>query len=378
MSSPIRNYAVSSDAPPILQYSHSQWALYESCHRTRYYVDLAKEKEGRGATDDARSARRLKTLTAIPLEAGGALHERAVNIAQAIRANEPLPTLVQLRQRNSARLNNAWVSSRDRAAEWRRYPYQFLMLREHYYGPLPTPEHLARTRAQLERGVVTLRHLPLWGEVGACDPDDILIIDKRQSYVLPDPEGNEPVLVWAAPDLVFRVDSAGRWQVVDYKLGAVARGAALARAIEQVTSYCVLLRHGAHVLDATESCTGRIIYLGDGTELPFDIRPSDIDEAEQRIRDRARVLHNARTDAASAATGTCVQMAFNGVPESLSCAAVEQARRRSPGYAITAHAAHCTGCVFRELCERDRAGETLPPGFDDTSATTASPVPAAA
>lgn len=203
-------YASKVDAVPLaLEWSHSRQRRYDECHRAHYYVDVARDGWKHDAPEIARIARRLKSLTALPLVIGGALHDRASEIAGAVRANEPIPSLVHLRQRTSSALNNVWAASRDRRAQWLAQLTRVPMLIEWYYGRVPGTEKLAALREYVEHRQVTLRHLALWGELGCAEAPDIMRVDKWESYTLPDTVGTDHVKVWAAPDLVMRLDGDG-------------------------------------------------------------------------------------------------------------------------------------------------------------------------
>jgi hypothetical protein len=161
--------------------------------------------------------------------------------------------------------------------------------------------------------------------------------------------------VFAAPDIVMRNEPRAPWEVVDFKTGGVATGDALTRDIMQVTSYAVYLRHGAKVLDEGEHCRGRLVYLGDGTEISFDIYACDIDAAEDRIRDGARAMYAARQagDAAAAGAAGDARADDSSAPDAVIAEIAERARRESPGYAMTTDLAKCSDCVFAEVCRPD-------------------------
>jgi len=337
---------------PMLEWSHSRQQRFDTCHRAHYYTECARDGSLPDATPLARNARRLKTLTALPLTIGGALHDRATELVKCVRADEPLPGLHELRRRTSAHLNAVWTSSRDRRKHWMTHPTRVPMLRERYYGPLPTEEQLASLAARVDARLVTLRGLPLWAELAACPPEDVMLVDKFASYILAD-AGGDDVKVWAAPDIVMRTEPRAPWEVIDVKSGNVATGDALARDIAQVTSYAVYLRHGAQVLSEGEHCRGRLVYLGDGTEMSFDILSCDINMAEYRIRDGALAMYEARCagEAAAAEAVSAVLADDSATPGAVIAEVAERARRESSGYAMTTDRAKCGRCVFAEVCD---------------------------
>lgn len=366
---------------PLLEWSYSRWQRFDACRRAAYYAtDLAREGWRAGASEDARLARRLKTLTALPLVRGQALHERAAEIACAIRAGAPLPSLVQMRERTRHTLRHAWLTSRDRRAEWERYPTRVPMLREWYYGTLPSPDQLATMRDQVEHGLITLGSLAYWGEVGAASPDNVILVDKFASYTLPalPPSedgtfpGSPPIKVYAAPDLLVIADD-GIPEVTDFKIGCVPKDAGSASAsslsgraagtfathLRQVISYAVFLRHGARLLGPGQGCRGRLIYLGDGTEVPFEISARETDAAERRIALEALLMSEAEAAAEHAATDAVIEAREAGVRDAELSGIVERARRESPGYEVTSNPATCRDCPFREVCTRHQ--ETAAP-----------------
>lgn len=351
---PASEVASSGGPATQLSWSCSQQRTLDDCPRARYW---SSEQAPHGWRDDAsplaRAAYRLKTLTTLAMEAGRALHERAAERARALREGEQLPTLAAMRQRTSTHMRHVWISSRDRMDAWLRAPKHTPMLLESYYHRGPTREQAYAVRERLERGLTALHGLGLWAEVAACQPADILVVDSLTSYVLPDPAGRAPVLVWAAPDLVMRIESDGPWEVLDYKAGRVRDGAPLRAATEQVRTYAAFLRHGARVLGPGEGCRGRLVLLGDGTEHEFAIPPEEIDAAEQRIRAGALQMAELRARADAAATTALEAAACAGAHGPARDALVEMARRAA--YPVTHNRTLCQRCPFLELCASELA-----------------------
>lgn len=374
---PIPLSASTSTSTPLLEWSYSRWQRFSACRRAAYYAtDLARDGWRAGASEDAKLARRLKTLTALPLVRGQALHERAAEIACAIRARAPLPTLVQMRDRTRHTLRHAWLASRDRRAEWERYPSRVPMLREWYYGTLPSADQLATMRDKVEHGIVTLRGLAYWSDVASASSDNVVIPDKFTSYTLPalPPSedgsfpGSNPVRVYAAPDLLVIADD-GVPEVSDYKVGSLPGDSGSAQRVleshlRQVISYAVFLRHGARLLGPGQGCRGRLVYLGDGTEVPFAIPARDIDAAERRIALEAQLMAQAEAAAEHAAMDALIEARSAGVRETELPNIVTRARRESPGYGMTSNPATCRACPFREVCERHQGKSAEPAPLD--------------
>lgn len=339
-----------------LTWSNSQQRQVDECPRARYWgVELARQGWREGASAVARLARRLKTLRSLEGEIGRVLHERAAGCARALQAGDALPSLGRMRQQSSADMNFVVHASRHRRAQWMQAPDKVPMLVDHYYGNGPTRERFANARERLERGIVTLRTLGLWGEVAASDPQDIACVDARQSYKLPDPDGGPPVTVWAAPDLIYRAHVAEPWVVTDHKTGRVDDGRSYRTAAAQVASYAPYLRHGLRVLGSDDACRGRLVLLSDGSEEDWELSPQEIDAAEARIREGARRM------AALAAAADVAEATVRADLEGRRVSAEERVdmleRARRSAYPMTANRTKCRYCNFRELCAPEQAAE---------------------
>ena len=336
--------------PVALQWSHSQQTLVTTCATARFWASEVAPMGWRpGAPALAAEARRCKHLTTLPMELGKSLHVQAALRAQSYRAGaEPLP-LAQVRQQIAAQLNHVWTSRR-RRADFVRDPKRVPFLLQTYYGRAIGPEQIARVKEQLERGVVTLHALGVWGEVAAAHPDDVLVVDSLTAYELPDPSGGPAVRVWAAPDLVFRSDAGDPWSVVDFKSGRIGDRRALDRAKRQVESYAVFLRHYARVLGPDDDCRGRVVALGDGGEHEFWVRASDIDEAEARIRAEAAAMAALWATADRAATEALERAAAAGqAPAGQARELLVLGARRS-AYPSTRDTTQCGRCGYFGLC----------------------------
>lgn len=276
-----------------------------------------------------------------------------------------MPSVAAMRQRAATHMRYIWISSRDRYTDWLRDPKRVPMLLDRHYGRGPTREQALAVRERLERGVITLGGLGLWGELAACAPSDILIVDSLTSYTLPDPDGRAPVLVWAAPDLVMRVEPHGLWEVVDYKGGRMRDGRAFRDAVAQVHTYTAYLRHGARVLGPGDGCRGRLILLGDGTEHEFTISSEDIDAAEARIREGARAMAVLAARADEAATAALERAAAFGMEPRERAALVLHARRAV--YPMTGDRSRCRRCPYLELCLPEQLQAALSEGAEEVA-----------
>lgn len=382
MSKPSAHSAVAPILLPAeLTWSRSQQTTFDDCPRARYWAtELAPTGWKRDASLISRAAYLLKTLTTLDMECGRVLHERAAECAVSVRAGEPIPALVSLREMSRARLRYVWVSQ-NRIPEWRLHPKSIPMLMDAYYGRGPTMDQAVRVRERLEQCTVVLKDLSLWAELAACHADDIAVVDKLDAYILPaapiqgtsacaadhaadnscsDDGMCPPVRVWAAPDLIMRADPDAQWEVVDYKSGRAEVGEPLKRAMAQVVSYGVYLRHGLRAIGPNDSCRGRLILLGDGREMEFEIRASDLDVAEERIRRGALAMRIARDTADRAEVEARLRAEKEGAPPKERDALIELARRSA--YPMTQSRTRCHGCRYLELCRPEQAGEVADAG----------------
>jgi hypothetical protein len=348
---------------PQLTWSNSQGRAYRDCPRSRYWASLAADGWRKGALAVAKVAHRLKLLTGLDLAAGNAVHDRATECASAVRKRVPLPPLRRMREQCTGYMRFLWLTSRDRFDEWMKYPTRSSMFMERYYGVNFTAARGRQVKERMERALVSLADLSLWAELAACDPTTIHTPEKKTGYVLPDVLGVEPVLVWAVPDLVFRLPDGGRWVVCDFKTGRVSDPAAYAAARQQIEGYCVWLRYGLKVLGPDDDCEGRLLSLSDGVEETWVISARDIDRAEERIRNEALILDAAR-ERADLAARISVRDLASGTSD-VDAAAVAEAARRAT-YAMTPNRTRCGHCAFRELCAPEQAAEEL--GSADTRA----------
>jgi hypothetical protein len=342
---------------PKLKWSNTQGREFRDCPRSRYWSTLAAEAWREGALAVAVVARRLKTLTSLDLAAGNAVHDRATETAAAIREAAPRPPFRRMWQQCIAFMHAVSMSSCHRFDDWYADPTQkpkVYVLMERYYRRGFSRTRGRQVEARMERAVVTLENLALWAELAACDPATILTPGLTK-YVLPDVLGVEPVLVWAVPDLVFRLPDDGPWVVCDFKTGRVADRRAFESAKDQVVSYAAWLRHGLGVLGPDDACEGRLLLLSDGTEETWTISPADIDAAEVRIRNEALALDAARARADRAGHEASGRSREAGAPIDALPAVIERGRRSE--YAMTPNRKRCQSCFYQELCAPEQQEE---------------------
>jgi hypothetical protein len=349
--------ARSSSHSASLTWSNSQQRQLDDCARARYWaVEVARQGWRPHASELAVTARRLKSLRSLEGEVGRVLHERAAERANALKVGAPLPSLARMRQQASAAMRYVVYSSRERHEQWLQAPEQVPMLADAHYRTGPTREQMLRARERLECGVITLHQLGLWAEVAAADPGDIVCVDARQSYRLPDPDGGPPVTVWAAPDLIYRADHEVGWVVCDHKSASPRDARAYRAHMEQVTSYIPMLRHGLRLLAPDAPCRARLVLLSDGSEEEWEVSPEEIDAAEARMRAGARAMAALRAEADHAEADAREQLpAGTTVEQTLDL--LERARRSA--YPMTAARGRCRYCNYRQLCAPEQEAELV-------------------
>lgn len=298
---------------PSFSWSHSRDRTLHHCVR-RYYWRYYGAHNGwaTGAAPDAALAYRLRRLITLPAALGIEIHARAREIASAIRARRVRPSLEVLRARTRTALNALWRSSGDGTA-FGAPSRQALGLLERYYGRGPSHEALAQTAERLERCLATLVSCPLWGELAALAPADVLVFEEPATFDL------DEVRVYAAPDLAYR--ARGDWTIVDWKTGSAAGVA------EQLEVYALALVHGRGILPGPHGWAGRVIDLADGTDTWYDLTEQDLAAAVERIR--AGVVH---------------------MRSYLDDVAVNRPRPKH-AFPFTTHRALCQYCAFLEACQ---------------------------
>ena len=343
------------------QWSRSRQSTFDECHRKHYWSAVAAPAGGRSdALPEARVARLLKNLTSLDFERGRILHSRTEEYAVAMRNETDLPGLRTMFRRNTEQINAAW-RTRNRIAEWSANPSSMPMLMEAYYGRLPSAERRQAIKDQLESATRRIRSLELWPRLAACTAQDVLVIEKLSSYQLPVAEPTEAselvsgeasprVTVWAAPDLVMRPSTESLIEITDAKSGRSDSSFAV-KAMSQVTSYAVYLRHMLKLLGPDDACRGRVVFLGDGAECEWVIEPQDIDRAEREIRAGANAMWVAREFADQEAVNASLLALDGGASAQETRVAAENARRDA--YPRTKERSRCTHCAFLAVCLPD-------------------------
>lgn len=255
---------------PPFSWSHSRDRTLSECARRYYWATYGSWL---GWMDDAeeavRVAYRLKQLSTLSGTLGQEVHERAREIATAIRDGKDRPPLDDCMDRTRAALNRVWRGSRDMDG-FLRAPKRSPMLLESYYRLPITNDRLAALRAKLQRCLTHLYTWPGWGALEDLGPDRILL------YEPTDPAEIGGVQVYAAPDLVICGD---RVRIVDWKTGNTEG------AMQQLACYALYLRERGSIEGFDGVAQGHVVSLDTGEEDVIEITPAHLARAEQRIRD---------------------------------------------------------------------------------------------
>jgi hypothetical protein len=258
---------------PDFSWSHSRSRLLQNDCARRYYWHYYRAHLGWSddAGDTARLAYRLKQLQSLPIVLGLQVHQRAREIAEAVREGEDPPSLEQGRERTRGELNRVWRASRDRVA-FCRSPKRHPMLVEAYYGLPLSNDYLARVRAKMDACLTHLYAWPGWSELRGLGSDDVLL------YEPTDPIEYQGTRLYAAPDLVYRTGSA-MWEIIDWKTGDCTG------AEDQLAVYGIYLRERLGCLATEGTLRGRVVRLDEPDERVVELTTDVLERGARRIRD---------------------------------------------------------------------------------------------
>ena len=141
---------------PDWSWSHSRRRMFQECPRMYFYQYYGSHNGwDERAPDPVRSAYRLKQLTALPLEMGGAIHSAAAFAVQSARSGGGIPSFDTLHDKVRHDLNRAWKESQDRSA-WERAPRRRKMFHEFYYGTGLTEPAIKESRQHIRTCLTNL------------------------------------------------------------------------------------------------------------------------------------------------------------------------------------------------------------------------------
>ena len=297
---------------PEFSWSHSRERTLAECARAYRHAYYTAHNGWAGDADPlARTAYRLKQLTTLDLALGTAIHTRAREMANAIRAGRAPPPLNVLRQRTRDALNSLVVTSRRRTA-FVGDPKRVAMLLESYYERALPPNLIDRIAEKLERCLYFLHTSPIWGELRALAPSGVILLDALNGFDL------DGVMVYAVPDLLYRCEDV--WTIVDWKTGPAEN------AVAQLAVYALYVEHALHVRCGDGCVRGRVITLVDGHDETYPLGTDDLERALGRVRSSIGAMRALLDDE------------VQNVPKELSA------------FPLTTDPHLCWRCRFFELC----------------------------
>ena len=255
---------------PDWSWSHSRNRTFQECPRRYYYHYYGSHN---GWEDDAdllsASAYRLKQLTNLPLEMGGAVHDAAAFAVQSARTRGDVPGFDQLYQRVRGVLNQAYMESKDRE-EWERRPRRRKMFHEFYYDSGLSEANIARSKERISDCLTNLLEAKSFREAVAAP---YVEVKEVEGFVTFDVDGSP---VHGVPDLVYRLGD-DTWTVADWKTGGGDAD------WEQVAIYALYVqsRHGVDV----ERIVGRIEWLSQGRTDEHRFTEEELEKTRGRIVD---------------------------------------------------------------------------------------------
>jgi hypothetical protein len=299
---------------PDFSWSQSRRATFRECPR-KYYWHYYGSHNGwlEEATEEARTAWRLKKLTNLHMTLGNVVHEQAADAILRVRGGGTAPGTADLIEEGRRRLNRAWLESQ-RREDWERRPGSVTMLMEFYRGTGPSRDLIETIRDRLH---TCLRNLPAsesFREAIEAPMVEVKEVDRLDFVEL------EGVKLYAQPDLLYRLGDA--WRIVDWKTGERHKSHA-----SQLRTYAVYLGTRDDLEDAP--IIGRLEYLaeGEGTSLPISDR--DCADERQRILDSVGAMRSYLADP------------------------VRNEALPRESFPLTEDTGWCERCQFYELCEEE-------------------------
>jgi len=261
---------------PKFSWSQSRRSTFRECLRRYFYRYYASH---RGWENDANPhtalTYRLKQITNLHLLVGSIVHELASEAILRARGGQEPIELDALISAGRGRLNRAWAESQDRAS-WERFPKRRIMLHEVYYGSGPSGPLIETIREKLTSSLEGLLRSVSYREAAEAPYIEVKEADRLDSFVL------DGVTIYAQPDLLYRRGS-GEVRIVDWKTGGERDGD-----VRQLRAYALYVRSRVDL--ESDSITGVLEYLGEGTRSEAPIPQSLSDEEANSIRDSISMM----------------------------------------------------------------------------------------
>ncbi len=198
--------------PKDFSWSASRHGTFENCRRAyffHYYLALGKVS----AADPARSseARRLRSMTTVPMWVGSQVHDTIERLLRAARRGTTTDVEAAVATMLDG-MRRDYVDSRDDLARKERNFKGRVRFHEHEYGPVPSPQEWKQAAADAEAMVRDFARLEYLEQVRGLEASALLALEDLQKW---DFHG---VGVWVKIDLAFR-DDKGRVHILDWKTG---------------------------------------------------------------------------------------------------------------------------------------------------------------
>ena len=235
---------------PEWSWSYSRRGTFQECPRKYYYHYYGSHN---GWEDDAdpltTSAYRLKQLTNLFMETGGAIHSAAAFAVQSARTRDNVPGSDALHDMVRNQLNQAYVESKDRD-EWERSPRRRKMFHEFYYDTGLSETAIEQSKERIRDCLTNLVESESFREANAAPYVEVKEVEGFVTFDV------EDTRVHAVPDLVYRLGD-DTWTVTDWKTGREDVD------WEQVGVYALYVqsRHGIEA----QKIRGRIEWLAHGS-----------------------------------------------------------------------------------------------------------------
>ncbi len=272
---------------PSWSWSHSRREMFQECPRKYGYQYYASHNGWEDeAPEFARSAYRLKQLTSLPLEIGGAVHAAAAFAIQSARSGGGVPSLDTLRTQVRNTLNRAYTESKDRA-EWERWPNRRKMFHEFYYDTGLSDTAIDESKQRIEACLTNLVASESYREAIAAP---FVEVKEVENFVTFDLEGTP---IHGVPDLLYRLGD-DTWTVTDWKSGRESRDP---DQLDQLAVYALYLRDRHNV--ESSNMRVRIEWLESGNATDHTFSDGDLDASRSQILDSMALMQQYLTDPAA-------------------------------------------------------------------------------
>ena len=193
---------------PEWSWSHSRRQTFQECPR-KYFYQYYGSHNGwyDDAPDPTRLAYRLKQLTSLPLEMGGAIHSAAAFAIQSARSRGGIPSFDTLHDKVRHDLNQAWTDSHDRSA-WGRGPRRRKMFHEFYYGTGISDPAIEESRQNVRACLTNLLASQSFREAISAPHIEVRQVENMVTF---DIDGTR---IYGTPDMLYRLGD-DTWTVTD-------------------------------------------------------------------------------------------------------------------------------------------------------------------